>query len=128
MKQNTLSIIIKKPVEQVYVFTTTPPNSSKWIPGIINETTNEWPIKVGTIYSLIFKSGEISKVKVVNLHPSLLIEWESMDGNYHCRYQLIKQTSDSCKLIYDEWVDRNKIAEPFTQDTLKHLKTAIEST
>ena len=50
MKINRLEIIISAPIEKVFNFTTNPLNTPKWIKEIVKEETNEFPIKIGTIY------------------------------------------------------------------------------
>lgn len=52
MNQNVLTIQINKPVDEVFTFTITPPNSTLWIPGITIEETNDKKIAPGTIYTL----------------------------------------------------------------------------
>ena len=62
MKRSRLVIKINKSTNEVFKFTTTPPNSAKWIPGVIHEETNEWPIKIGTIYKLTAEGKIIQKL------------------------------------------------------------------
>ncbi len=64
MKENILSIDITKPLAVAFAFAVTPPNSKLWIPGIIDEETNEWPVRPGTIYRLKNADGNWSEVVV----------------------------------------------------------------
>ena len=49
MKENRISIIINKPVQEVFTFTIDPNNTPKWIDGIKEEQISEQPVKIGTI-------------------------------------------------------------------------------
>jgi hypothetical protein len=51
MTTNELSIIINKPISEVFAFTINPQNTPKWIECIIEEKVNRYPISVGTEYS-----------------------------------------------------------------------------
>jgi len=126
MKKNRLVIKINKSAMEVYKFTTTPPNSTKWIPGVVSEETNDWPIKFGTIYKLKDKSGSYSEVIVSALKAGKFIEWVAKEGNYHCRYNF-KTVEKNCSVLeYLEWVETGELVEPFTQAILEKLKSVIE--
>lgn len=125
MKNNSLIIQINKPLNDVFLFTITPPNSTRWIPSIIKEETNEWPIKKGTIYKLTNDKGEISEVIVVDIKEDEFVEWISKDQNYHCRYEFKSLNKNTTEFKYYEWVDRGEIQEPFTIDILEKLKLVV---
>lgn len=126
MKANSLKIQINRPVFDVFTFTITPPNSAKWIPGIVDEVTSEWPIKIGTVYTLTDKDNIKSEVIVGDFEKNTMIEWISKDGNYHCRYTYKSIDGNNTLLKYHEWVDRGQIKEPFTKTILEKLKEVIE--
>ena len=86
MKSNKLRIRIKKPVDQVFKFTITPPNSTLWIKSVIKEETNQWPVQVGTVYKLYDKNGKCFEVVATVLKENDMVEWVSKDHVYHCRY------------------------------------------
>jgi len=48
MKENKISIIINKPIEEVFEFTTNPKNTHLWITSIVEEVSDEYPPKIGT--------------------------------------------------------------------------------
>lgn len=127
MMTNKLTIRIKKPVNEVFTFTITPPNSTLWIDSVIHEKTNEWPIRVGTIYRLKNTKGEISEVVVTALKENQLVEWVSKDQNYHVRYTYKSIDKKTCELEYFEWVDTGQLDQPFTQETLEKLKLVLDS-
>jgi len=126
MKKNKLIVEINRPIDKVFKFTITPPNSSKWIPGVVKEETNEWPIRIGTVYKLTDKDGKSSEVVVKAIKENVMVEWITRDKNYHCRYTYKPVNEDLSKLEYFEWVDTGDIEEPFTQSTLESLKKALE--
>ena len=128
MKANKLVVKINKPANEVFKFTTTPPNSVKWISGVMSEETDEWPIKIGTIYKLTDESKKISEVIVTDLKVGEFIEWKSKENNYHCRYNYKTIDENSSTLEYSEWVGSGEIEFPFTQDILEKLKAVIEAT
>lgn len=127
MKEQTLSITINKPVKDVFTFAITPPNSTRWIPGIIIEETSEWPIRVGTVYRLKNEQDEWSEVTVSAIKENEIIEWVSSDNIYHCRYTLKDRGGGTTELIYEEWVDRGELTSPFSVETLNNFKYEVES-
>lgn len=127
MKNNKLVVEIKQPVDKVFKFTITPPNSAKWIPGVVEEKTNEWPIRIGTVYKLTDKDGGHSEVIVSDLKKNRMIEWTTKDKNYHCRYTYKPMNENTTKLEYYEWVEKGNIEKPFTASVLDKLKEVLES-
>ena len=126
MKTNKLIIRIKRPVTDVFLFTITPPNSTLWVKSIVKEETNEWPIRVDTIYKLQKKDGQISEVTVANIKENKLVEWVSLDKNYHCRYAFKSVGKNVTELEYYEWIDKGILEDPFTMGILKKLKLVLE--
>lgn len=126
MKDNKLTVRINKPVEEVFAFTITPPNSTLWLPATVKEETDEWPAKIGTIYTLTDKAGAEFKVVVTALRDNQLVEWSMLDGSYHCRYTFRAVEDQVSELEYFEWVDSGELDEPFTQKTLNKLKQILE--
>ena len=126
MKDNKITIRISKPLQEVFKFTTTPPNSTRWINDVVEEKTNEQPVKVGTIYKLKNKAGEYSVVYVIAIKVNELVEWVSKDQNYHCRYTFKPIDKNTTELEYYEWADKGNLEEPFTLKTLQKLKSLLE--
>ncbi len=127
MKENKLTIKINKSVQEVFEFTITPPNTTRWIDSVVKEKTSEWPVKVGTIYTLQNKKGDPSEVIVSAIKENEMVEWISKDQNYHCRYIFKSKGDNITEFEYYEWVDKGDMEEPFTQETLEKLKKVIES-
>jgi len=126
MKDNKLTIQINKPVHEVYLFTITPPNSTRWIPSVVKEETNEWPVKRGTVYTLQTKEGAFSEVIVIDIKNDEFVEWISKDRNYHCRYSFKLVNENMTELEYHEWVDDGELKEPFMLEILQKLKSVLE--
>lgn len=126
MKENKLIVIIQKPLKYVFDFTTDPKNTSKWIENIEQEETNEWPIKLGTIYRNKDISDKFSEYVVTYLEKNKVFELASKDGNYHVRYTY-RAINDGCELEYFEWLDEGNLDQPFNQSILDKLKSVIES-
>lgn len=126
MLDNKLTIKINKPIAEVFGFTITPPNSTRWIPSIISEETNEWPIKSGTVYKLQNKNGEYFEIIVATVEENEMVEWVAKDRRYHCRYIYKSLGKNITELEYYEWVDRGELNEPFTIEILEKLKEILE--
>ena len=127
MKSNKLVIQINTPAEDVYNFYIDPKNTPLWINSIVSEQTNEWPIKIGTIYKNQNKEGAWTEYKVSRLKQNELFELVTKDGNYHVRYTHRPIDNKASELEYYEWVDNDEIPEPFTQGTLQKLKEVVEA-
>lgn len=127
MKKNRLTIQIHRPARDLFTFTTTPPNSTLWIPSVVKEETSEWPVGLGTVYRLQDEKGEISEVTITAIKENERVEWVSKDKTYHCRYLFKPLDKNSTEFEYIEWVDKGDIKDPFTIEILEKLKSAIES-
>lgn len=124
MKSNTLIITINKPIADVFAFCITPPKAKLWIESIVNETTNEWPAKVGTVYTEHKADGTSFNIIVEDYKENEFIEWKTEDGKYHVRYMFVPLDKDRTQLTY---VETGDVDEPFTQDVLEKLKQVIEN-
>ena len=124
MKENKLTIKINKPLAEVFAFCITPPKVTLWASGFINETTNEWPVKIGTVYTEYKDDNTSFKIIVTDYKENEYIEWKTEDGNYHVRYTFTQLNPNMTQLTY---VETGDWIEPFTQEILEKLKSAIEN-
>lgn len=86
MKDKKLTIVINKPVDEVFEFTTNPTNTAKWIDGIVIEETNETPPKLGTIYRNKGQSGNWNEYEMTEFEKNQTFTLTRLNGNYHVRY------------------------------------------
>lgn len=124
MQDNKLVIQINKPLADVFAFCITPPKAKLWVPNIIDETTNEWPVKIGTVYTE-HKDDETSFNIIVTDHKeNEYIEWKTENGNYRVRYTFTPIDQNATQL---EYVESGDVDKPFTQEVLEELKQVLEA-
>ncbi len=126
MKDKKLSIVINKPVSEVFDFTTNPANTSKWIDGIVVEETNEMPPKLGTIYRNKGESGNWNEYEMTEFEKDKTFTLTRLNGNYHVRYTFKSVDDNSCNFEYYEWVDEGELDDTFSQEVLEKLKSIME--
>lgn len=126
MQENKISVVINRTVEDVFLFTITPSNTSSWIPSIEREETNEWPVKVGSRYKNVGKDGNWSEYVVTNIQANKIFELASKDGAYHVRYTYLALTPSQTRLEYFEWMNTGDLKDPFEQLVLEKLKKVLE--
>lgn len=125
MKDKRLSIVINKPVSEVFEFTTNPVNTAKWIDGIVVEETNEMPPKLGTIYRNKGEGGNWNEYEMTEFEKDKTFTLTRLNGNYHVRYTF-KPVDEGCDFEYYEWVDEGELDDTFSQEVLEKLKSILE--
>lgn len=126
MQHNKISIVINKPISLVFDFTINPDNTHLWIDSVKEEQTNEWPVRIGTIYKNCDNHDVWSTYTLVGLEENKIFELASLDGIYHVRYTYRIIDADSCELEYYEWMDEGELATPFSMHHLEALKNLLE--
>ncbi len=126
MRENKLIIKIDKAPSEVFNFTLNPKNTPLWVESIVHEETNEWPVKVGTIYKNKNPQGEWGEYSVVTLKDNQVFEFLKSDKNYHVRYTFKAMGEGLTELEYYEWVENGEIDGPFSMEPLNKLKSIME--
>lgn len=127
MKSNKLTIKINKPNSEIFAFYINPKNTPLWIDSIKAEVTNEWPVKLGTIYKSQNEAGEWSEYIVTAFEVNKLFELTSKDGNYHVKYTHRVVDENTSEIEYLEWVDKGELKIPFTLKDLEKMKSLISA-
>jgi hypothetical protein len=120
---NKLIVTIQKPLPEVFAFCITPPKAKLWVPGIVDETTNEWPTKIGTVYTEYKNDNTSFNIIVTDYKENNYIEWKTEEGNYRVRYTFTLIDPNTTRL---EYVETGEVSNPFTQEVLERLKKVIE--
>lgn len=124
MSDNKLIVTINKPLAEVFAFCITPPKAKLWVPGLINETTNEWPAKVGTVYTEYKNDNTSFNIIVTDFKKNEYIEWKTESDDYRVRYTFTAIDPNTTQLTY---VETGDVDEPFSQEVLEKLKEVIEN-
>jgi len=127
MKENKLTIQIKRPVSEVFDFTITPSNTSLWIDSILGEEIEGKTILVGTRYKNKDQEGNLHFYDVSQFKSDAIFELKSIAGGYSVRYTYTTISNTETELEYFEWVEDGDLANPFEQKNLEKLKFILEN-
>ena len=127
MQKNKITIIINKPVKDVFEFTTNPQNTHLWIPSIIEEISEIYPPKINTQYKNRGKDSEWDFYKVLEFEDNKIFTLIDLDENYTVKYTYKKLSDNQTKMEYFEWTKEGELNNPFTKDILLKLKSTIEN-
>jgi len=126
MKENKLSVIIDKPLDKVFEFTTNPQNTHLWIPSIQKEVSDSFPPKIGTQYKNCDKNSDWDFYKVIEYEPLKIFTLSDLSGNYHVKYTYRQLNDNKTEMEYFEWMKDGALKNPFTQDILNNLRSVME--
>ena len=127
MKENKIKIIVNKPIEEVFEFTTNPKNTHLWISSIEEEIAEEFPPKIGTKYKNRGKDFKWDFYKVIEHEKNKVFTLTDLEGNYSVRYTYNKLGDNQTEMEYFEWVKKGELKNPFTKQTLEKLKQVMEN-
>jgi uncharacterized protein YndB with AHSA1/START domain len=127
MRENMITIVINKPVDEVFEFTTNPRNTPLWIPSIVEEKADKYPPLVGTIYKNRGETAEWNQYKVVEYEKNRLFTLASIDGNYSVRYTYKRLDDYQTEMGYFEWMKNGELKKPFTKEIFIKLKSVMEN-
>lgn len=125
MKENKITIVIDKPVDKVFEFTTNPQNTHLWIPSISVEVADEYPPKINTIYKNRGESNGWDEYKVVDIKRNEVFMLSDLDENYFVKYTYRKLDDNKTEMEYFEWMTNGELRNPFTESILGNLKKTI---
>ena len=127
MQENKITIIIDKPIEKVFEFTTNPKNTQLWIPSIVEEVAEEYPPKIGTQYKNRGDDSNWDFYKVIEFQNNKMFTLSDLKDDYHVKYTYRKINDNQTEMEYFEWVKNGELSNPFTEDIIKKLKDIMES-
>lgn len=126
MKEDKITIVINKPVEEVFEFTTNPKNTHLWISSIEEEMAEEYPPKINTQYKNRRKDTGWNFYKVVEFEKNKVFAMTALDGNLSVRYTYKKFDENKTELEYYVWVKEGELKNPVTKEILAKLKSIME--
>ena len=126
MRENKITVIINKTVEDVFEFTTNPKNTHLWIPSIQEEIAEEYPPKISTQYKNRGQKSDWDYYKVLEFELNKIFTLSDLNNNYHVRYTYKKLGNKQTKIEYYEWMKNGELKNPFTKDILQNLKSVLE--
>ena len=127
MKENKIVVEVNRPVSKVFEFTINPRNTHLWINSLVQEETNEYPIRVGTEYKNLNKQGKWTEYKVVQFEENKVFHMKQKNSSYNVRYIYEPISDNRTKLTYFEWVGEGELEQPFSLTFLEKLKRLIET-
>jgi uncharacterized protein YndB with AHSA1/START domain len=127
MQENKITIVINKPIDKVFEFTTNPKNTHLWISSIVEEIAEEYPPKIGTQYKNRGSDSNWNFYKVIKFKNNKLFVLSDLKENYHVKYTYRKINDDQTEMEYFEWVQNGKLNSPFTKNIIQKLKSILES-
>ena len=126
MRENKITVIIDKSIDEVFEFTTNPQNTHLWIPSISEEVADEYPPKINTKYRNRGDNNNWDEYKVVDYQKNKVFILSDLDDNYFVKYTYHQLDNNKTEMEYFEWMTEGKLSNPFTEDILGNLKKVME--
>lgn len=126
MRENTLRIVINKPVQFLFEFSLNPQNTPRWVDSIQKEVASERPTKLGTIYKNWTKEGVATEYEVTDFGENRGFTLSEIGGDYNVRYTFLPINDNQTEFEYHEWVSSGKLEHPFAQTVLEEFKEITE--
>ena len=126
MRENKITVIIDKSIDEVFEFTTNPQNTHLWIPSISEEVADEYPPKINTKYRNRGDNNNWDEYKVVDYQKNKVFILSDLDDNYFVKYTYRQLDNNKTEMEYFEWMTEGKLSNPFTEDILENLKKVME--
>jgi len=127
MKKNKITVIIDKPIDEVFEFTTNPQNTHLWAPFISEEVSSEYPPKIGTIYRSCRENGNWSEMKVMEFKKNEEFILSDLDEKLFVKYTYRNLDDNKTEVKYSDWMVDKNFKSPITKDVLGSLKKVMES-
>jgi hypothetical protein len=127
MKETRIKINIKKPINEVFEFITNPANTPKWIPGIKEETSTEYPPKINTIYKNTEFSGGGNEYVVSTYEYPNIFQIDAINFDYKLKYTCHKISENETEFEYHEWSESGNLHSNEMQSILENLKKVLEN-
>ena len=126
MRENKITVIINKPIDKVFEFTTNPQNTHLWIPSISEEVADEYPPKINTKYRNRGENNSWDEYKVVDFLKNKVFILSDLNENYFVKYTYRKLDNNKTEMEYFEWMTNGELSKPFTESILGNLKKVME--
>lgn len=124
MKENKIAVSINVPVSFVYEFTINPNKTHLWVPGMQKEETNEWPVRVGSVYRNTSDGQVWDEYVLTDLVENKFFKLEKKNSSYVVEYHYRELSPTNSELTYFEYGE--DLNNPFNQSILDGLKVIIE--
>lgn len=99
-----------------------PKTHQKWVEPIVTEQTNEWPVKLGTIYRNQRKNGEWSDYEMTAFESNKMFVMSQTNNGFCVGYTFTPVNSGTAtRLEYRVWKDEGELPDSLTVDVLQGI-------
>lgn len=126
MHSKSYTVVINKPIDEVFAASLNPKNTPQWINSIAEEQASDSPAKLGTTYRNRGETGDWSEYKITAFDNNKSFTLSRKDGVYHVRYTFKPLTTNQTEFEYCEWEDMGKLENPLPAEAIQKLKLLIE--